>query len=276
MLLCWLILAGSAVPVHAAGWVYPQHAMNPTEEDPDGRARTALDMAFGNMRDQAYWIGYKARQYTVIPWFFDSEVVDYWEEVSMYGEYDGYRGYVMRYEEPIRCEILGSPSDEDLEIVGQLFASLNEVPGFPGIAIDENVEDDAVRLRILFGPEEEAEDLFDIEIPYNSWGFANVWRYTSGGWLGVISRSDVWICPDAYPPQSRRSVICEEIVQSLGMLNDPDRGYYSIFEQNSNDCDWPSDIDWAVIRIQYSPLLHAGMDGETARAAAYEVLSSLR
>ena len=84
----------------------------------------------------------------------------------------------------------------------------------------------------------------------------------------------MWISNEAWPRVDRDSIICEEFIQGQGMLNDPSYGYYSIFDQNRNDCDWPSPLDWAVIRLLYDPRMDRGFTEAEARRAAQLILDS--
>ena len=202
----------------------------------------------------------------------DDTVIQYFVEVTMYGEYDGYRGYLMRYEDPIRYFFMGQPDEEDKAVVRRLAEELNKVEGFPGIS-EVEYEWDA-NVKVMFSTMSEYENYFSLTVPAGSWGYSSVWYYTDPGWLGEMSSTNIWISNDAWPRRDRDSVICEEFIQGLGMLNDPEYGYYSIFDQNRNDCDWPSDLDWAVVHLLYDPQMSRDLSEEAARAAAQRILNS--
>ena len=69
-------------------------------------------------------------------------------------------------------------------------------------------------------------------------------------------------------------MIAEEFIQGLGLLNDPEYGYYSIFDQNRNDCDWPSELDWAVVNLLYHPWMDRTASESQVRETAQMILDS--
>ena len=209
---------------------------------------------------------------TAVAGFTDEEVIQYFVEVTMYGEYEGYRGFLLRYEEPIKYMFMGSPDEADKQTVRRLAAALNDVPGFPGISETEVYSD--AQMHIMFSDLDTYEDYFDISVPYGSWGYSSVWYYTDSIWRGEMSATHIWISPDAWPRLDRDSVICEEFIQGLGMLNDPEYGFYSIFDQHRNDCDWPSELDWAVVRLLYEPRMDRFSTEAVARETAQAILNS--
>ena len=103
---------------------------------------------------------------------------------------------------------------------------------------------------------------------------ASVWYYDQGYYLGELTATNIWISNDAWPRRDRNSVIAEEFIQGLGLLNDPEYGYYSIFDQNRNDCDWPSELDWAVVNLLYHPWMDRTASESQVRETAQMILDS--
>ena len=251
-LLAVLLAAGSAVPVFA---ITPEEALEATFAHIAGRP------------DLPAYVPPEA-----VPGYTDETVIQYFVEVAMYAEYEGYRGYLMRYESPIQYCFLGHPDEDDKAQVRALAAALNEVPGFPGISEAENDWD--ANVKIMFSSQADYEAQFNLHVPGYSWGYSSVWFYTTGAEKGQMSATYVWISDDAWPRLDRNSIICEELVQGLGLLNDPEYGYYSIFDQNRNDCDWPSDLDWAVVYLLYDPRMDRFATEAEAREIAQGILDS--
>jgi hypothetical protein len=254
-ILCACLLLG-AVPVYAA---------SVTEQE-------AVELVFENIYNNFYEYGEPAWDKQAVPGFYDEEVIQYFVEVAMYGEYDGYRGYLLRYEEPILYYGLGEPQGTDEEQLAYLAETLNTIEGYPGISRTWN--ENEADIKVMFSDEETYEDYFWLEVPDGSWGYASVWFFTDEGRVGEISDTYVWISDDAWPRQDRDSIICEEFIQGHGLLNDPTYGYYSIFDQNRNDCDWPSPLDWAVVRLLYDPRMVCDASESEIRAIAQEILNS--
>ena len=256
---------GSAAPVLAASETLTSGSSSLETDD-------ALDLVFLHIAANHDAFLEDAADAQAIEGYFDEEVVQYFVEVCMYAEYEGYRGYLMRYEDPVTFAFIGHPDADDMAQVRALVAALNEVPGFPGIseAADPAIAD----IKVTFSDQASYEAEFSLHVPSGSWGYSSVWFYNSGEWLGEMNATNIWISDDAWPRRDRNSVIAEEFIQGLGMLNDPDYGYYSIFEQNSNECDWPSQLDWAVVYLLYHPTMSRFASEEEARQVAMEILDS--
>lgn len=255
LVLCLCLLLGS-VPAYADGL---------SEEQ-------AVELVFEQLYHTYVGPGVPSWKGSAVPGFTDEEVIQYFVEVTLYGEYDGYRGYPLRYEMPITYCVLGEPQGTDVEQLAYLAETLNTIEGYPGISriSDEN----SATIRIMFSDEASFESHFGLHVPDGSWGYAHCWYYTNGDARGKMSKTVVWISEEASPRQDRDSVICEEFIQGQGMLNDPNHGYYSIFDQNSNDCDWPSPLDWAVIRLLYDPRMDRLAGEAKIRKIAQEILDS--
>lgn len=207
--------------------------------------------------------------------FTNEEVVDYFLEVALNSEFGSVRNHIIKYTEPVYYRVAGFPSSEDLDTLDRLGEALNSIEGFPGIyRVSYNRPAQAT---VYFMSEARFELTTGIDVPGGSWGYASISYYDSGLSKGCISGADIWISDEARPQNpDRNSVICEEFIQALGLLNDPSRGYYSIFDQNRNDCEWPSEIDWAVVKMLYSEELKPGLPKEWARKAAEEALKNIK
>ena len=250
------LLLGSAVPAYAD---------SVTEEE-------ALELVFADIFDKFAAVDEPPWDKQAVPGFDDEEVIQYFVEVALWGEYDGYRGYVMRYEKPVTYYVMGDPMEADIAQLADLAEALNKIPGYPGIT--RTYEETEATIRIMFSDEATYENYFRVNVPNGSWGYATVNYYTDGEEKGKIGFGRVWISNEAWPRLDRNSVICEEFIQSRGMLNDPSYGYYSIFDQNSNDCDWPSELDWAVVKLLYDPRIDRFASEEEIRSTAQEILNS--
>ena len=142
-----------------------------------------------------------------VPGFEDSEVIQYFIEVAMYGESEGYRGFLMRYETPITYYVMGEPEGTDEAQLAFLAETLNTIEGYPGISRTWN-ESDAT-IKVMFSDEATYERYFGLDVPSGSWGYASCWYYTDPDHLGELSNTYVWISNSAWPRIDRDSIICE-------------------------------------------------------------------
>ncbi len=232
----------------------------------------AAEAVFQNIALQQDLILSHARPVYAVEGYSDEEVIQYFVETAMYGEYEGYRGYLLRYEAPLQYCLLGDPDEQDRELVRMLAETLNSIPGYPGIS-ETQIESDA-EILVMFSDQDTYEQYFQLTVPGVSWGYSSCWFYNSGEDMGWMTDTDVWISGNAQPRRDRDSVICEEFIQGMGLLNDPEHGYYSIFDQNRNDCDWPSELDWAMVSLLYHPSMARIADEEQVRSIAQEILDS--
>jgi len=74
---------------------------------------------------------------------------------------------------------------------------------------------------------------------------------------GAIAKADILI-KDELPPRIRDACIVEEIVQSLGLMNDDPRARPSIFNDNQEYLDLTSHDEF-LLRILYDPRVRPGM-----------------
>ena len=255
LLLCACLLLGAA----------PAYADGLSEQE-------AVDLVFERLYDRFGSQEAPPEDKPAVIGFEDSEVIQYFVEVALYGEYEGYRGFLMRYEDPITYYVMGDPQDTDEHQLAYLAETLNTIEGYPGIT--RTWDESAAMIKVMFSDEATYENYFSLDVPNGSWGYANCWYYNQGEDLGKLSNTNVWISNEAWPRQDRDSIICEEFIQGQGLLNDPDYGYYSIFDQNRNDCDWPAPIDWAVVRLLYDPRMDRTASEEEIRRTAQVILDS--
>ncbi|WP_245624715.1 DUF2927 domain-containing protein [Marinomonas fungiae] len=92
---------------------------------------------------------------------------------------------------------------------------------------------------------------------------------------GAIERG-VIIIPVDYARQNARFLDCiiEEITQLLGLPNDSDNVYPSIFNDVSSDI-YLSPLDYILLKILYSPRLKAGMSAEQVDRLLPTVINDL-
>ena len=91
---------------------------------------------------------------------------------------------------------------------------------------------------------------------------------------GAIDRSQIFI-KDELPVGLRNACIVEEIVQSLGLMNDDPRANPSIFNDDQRYLEL-TEHDAYLLRVLYDPRLRPGMDRRQAGPLAREIIRGLR
>lgn len=196
-----------------------------------------------------------------LPQYTTQQILEYFSEVVLHMEYtsgDGDPALVQKWKNPIRYQIYGTPTDEDISVLTDFFAQLNEIPGFPGIyaATDENLCD----LTIGFLEPEAFRDSFSFLNGEDANGAVQFWYYTDSNEIHTASigyRTDI-------DQITRSSILIEEVVNMLGIsdtLLRPD----SIVYQYSDDNFTPSDVDWIILKLLYDPSIQCGMNYDSCR-----------
>lgn len=195
-----------------------------------------------------------------------NEVLDYYCEVGLTSEFTTLTEYsVRKWATPLSVYVTGYPEDADLELMDRLFEALNKVNGFPGISFCYSEEESNVILRILPYDEYQVYALPAVNNTASD-GYSTIWFRS-----GVIERAEIGIQSDL-TRNNKNHVILEEIVQSLGLQNDSYMYDDSLFYQNYNEPQWPSDLDWLLVRFLYSPLVQVRMSEDDVRAIGEQII----
>lgn len=203
--------------------------------------------------------------------YTNDEVLSYFMSVAYQSEYGTARDHNVRWTVPLKYTVHGNPQEGDLDTVRALAEKLNKIEGFPGISEAESA--DETNMDIYF------VSMYDFpKYVYsavgNFWGYANIWwGYDDDGRFGAITDSVVLIADEIPTRLERDSIIYEECLQSLGLLQDTYDYYESVFYQENNDQGEPAPIDWALVEILYSPKMITGASSEEGRALASAIIA---
>ncbi len=238
-------------PVTTPGSTTPGDATSPTpSEEPT--------MTPGTASGEIDRMGYSA-----------DEIFAYFEEVALHAEfYDGETApqELRRWKDEMVCKVVGSPTDEDYALLDRLFDSLNAIPHFPGICF-ENEENEA-NITLHFEGGDAYDRLAAEHVASATDGFATCW-YQPSEYL--YFKAEIGIRSDI-SQTVRNSVILEELIQTFGLMNDSYLHDDSIFYQDYNEPQWPSDLDWILIELLYRPELAPGMTVEECRDIVMDML----
>ena len=198
------------------------------------------------------------------------EILAHFAATALEAEYGVTDKPVTRWVEPVSYFIdSDGASNSDLEYLRRLMDAINEIPGFPGY-VPAASEDEAA-LCIYFVSAEEINRIGGSDGSYQFNGYVTI-NWSEGG---GITDSSVYInCELAM--EARPAVIAEELCQGLGLLQDvydqPESIFYQYHYQHYFTANWPSPLDWAVMRLLYSDVLRPGMNESEALAAAATIV----
>ena len=163
------------------------------------------------------------------------------------------QGHLIRWSDGIRVYIGGNPTRKDLDIISAMFLNLAlRVPELPNITLVSREEDSNV--QFWFVPLKQLGDFLPGYVEGN-WGYFHLNYYN---WM--IREAQVGIATDVTDQKARNHLIQEEFTGALGLLNDHFLYSDSILYQPWTTVQQPSEVDWLMLNILYSPRLSPGMD----------------
>lgn len=197
------------------------------------------------------------------------DVITYFDEVALSSEYvNGEEtNSLMRWEGEIRYALHGDYSQEDANWLDSIFSRLNEIEGFPGaVRVEENGVRDS-NMDFYFCDRAEFHDRMYDSVPDDNADGATTYSYNGANHIFSAT-----ICYwNGMRPEIRKSVMTEEIINSIGFSNDSTLRRSSVVYQYASDADEPDAIDWLLLRLIYAPQMRAGM----RRAEAERVIRTL-
>ncbi len=176
------------------------------------------------------------------------------------------QGHLIRWNEGIRIYIHGSPARKDLEMIDKMLLNLAlRVPDLPNITLVSSQERSNV--QFYFVPLNQLKDYMPNYVEGN-WGYFHL-NYNN--WM--IREAQVGIATDVTDQEARNHLIQEEFTGALGLLNDHYLYSDSILYQPWTTVQQPSEVDWLMLNILYSPLLSPGMEKNKIHSVLTEAWS---
>lgn len=204
-----------------------------------------------------------------LPEYSVEDVITYFNEVVLTVEYnngDGDPSLVQKWLSPIYYRIQGEPSEQDLAVLEDFVAQLNQIPGFPGMkeATDWKLFSD---VTIYFVEREPFEETFS-DVVHGDFanGAVEFWYYTD---TNEIYSASVGICLDV-GQESRNSILPEEIINMLGITDTVLREDSLVYQYSDANTDL-SDMDLLILKLLYSPEIQCGMTAEECEAVIREL-----
>ncbi len=164
------------------------------------------------------------------------------------------QGHLIRWGRSIRVYIDGNPTARDRETIDTMLLNLAlRVPNLPNVTLTNNRND--ADIVFCFVPLNRMKDYVPGYVKGN-WGYFNY--YYSGDW--TMLEATIGIASDVTTQADRNHLIQEEFFGCLGLLNDHYLYSDSIVYQPWTTVQQPSEVDWLMLNMVYSPLLSPGMD----------------
>lgn len=178
---------------------------------------------------------------------------EYFKEVTLKSEFGSSdNGIVKKWMVPIKLEIAGLPTPEDLQTVEAVTRELELLTKLP----IEFVKPNTGNMRIRFTPEENFKKFIPTYQPRNSGFFWLNWDETK-----QITGAEILISTTGVTQKERSHLIREELTQAFGLPADSDKYPDSIFYQQWTDITEYSSLDKKLIKMLYNPQVKPGMNG---------------
>ena len=176
----------------------------------------------------------------------------YFKDVTLKSEFGSSdNGLIKKWMVPIKLEIAGLPTPQDLRTVE---AVTNELKLLTKLPI-EFVKPNTGNMRIRFTPEENFKKFIPTYQPGNSGFFWLNWDETK-----QITGAEILISTTGVTQKERSHLIREELTQAFGLPADSDKYPDSIFYQQWTDITEYSSLDKKLIKMLYNPQVKPGMN----------------
>ncbi len=207
-------------------------------------------------------------------------LVDAFIDIALGNEYEDKPGQLRKWTTPIRYVLIHHVGDRDLH--ERLVATqMNHLAELSGLDIGPAADSATANFLIVLSGESRLRD--DLQ-RYFGWNSATQREkfFRETVCLGVMRARrgqlvrGVVIIPVDRARARGKLVACvvEELTQLLGLPNDSDHVFPSIFNDRSTD-EFLSPLDIVLLRMLYDPRLKAGMNPATVRPLARQIATEL-
>ena len=194
--------------------------------------------------------------------FSPENAAAYFEEIAFASEYGGDCGAIRKWTRRASLHAQGNCTVEDMAALHRAMQGINAVDGFPGISLTNGLAD----IEVYFVPLDEMGRYVPGYVQDN-WGFFETTSDAAG-----ISGARIAIASDVTSQTERNHLIFEELLQSVGLMQDSSRYEDSIFYGGWTTVQQPSALDWELLRLLYLPQVAHGMAQRDAMTVAWQEL----
>jgi hypothetical protein len=221
-----------------------------------------------------------ARADAAAHWKSADYLVDAFIDIALGNEYEAKPGQLRKWTSPIRYALIHQVGDHELHarLIATQMAHLAQLSG---LDIGPAANAGSANFLVVLSGETQLKD--DLQ-RYFGWNSATQREkfFRETVCLGVMrARRGQIVRGVAIIPVDRarargKLVACvvEELTQLLGLPNDSERVFPSVFNDRSTD-EFLSPLDVVLLRMLYDPRLKAGMDPATVRPLAHQIATEL-
>lgn len=176
------------------------------------------------------------------------EMIQYFGEVAFYWPEDAKDGYIVKWMQPIKLQIVGSPSQDQLALLDNYIKATTKLPEFPGIT---RVQEGG-NFVMTFKPYNELLTQFPKMLTTDA-------CYYTINWDGncAVTNAEIGVATDFGDAAVGRTQFLRLFMLSLGVFYSSDTYYDSILNYDANPQDWAF-LDWVVMSFLYSKEIQPG------------------
>lgn len=191
---------------------------------------------------------------------FNAQELNYFDEIAFYSEISKKENKpITRWHEDIIFKVEGNTSKENLNLINEVISDINKL----GLPISMKISNKNYNSLLIIGDRFSFYEKTKIRLTYQSLGRVNV-TYKTFFNKGKIHKASIFIS-DSIPLSRKKSVIYEELVQSLGLVGDSGTLGKSLFYELDKTITQIPEIDKQMLRILYHPAIKTGMSKEKFR-----------
>ena len=204
---------------------------------------------------------------------YQRKLIQYFKEIALGMEYDNKVKIVKKWEMPMKLFIDGKKTKEVLDKLDETIFQINELVGKDNKFHIELVDDiNQANGYMFLGSKEDFLSLHPDMKGYikDNWALFYVWWNNN-----VLYKTKIYIKADNTTIAEQKSLILEELTQSIGLFRDSPRYKNSIFYETPNDGGFAqvySRMDKDLIRLLYHPKIKVGYNDVQVEKALKEIL----
>ena len=239
----------------------------PSSTRPERRRQQHWQLLLGLLL--AFWVGSAAGVPELQHWQNKRYIEDSFYDIVLRGEYEQVRPVIRKWAQPLRIWMHSSAGDafQQKRLLAMHFVHLGDIVGLPVELVEKREQ---ANVRVFFTSDNEtattaAREMSPLaarqldhsvclgQIRFNRWS-----EITRGTVIIPVER--------ALREQKLVPCVVEEITQMLGLINDSERYYPTVFSDITDD-ELLTGLDYVLLKLLYSPGLRTGMT--ISQAAPY-------
>ena len=208
---------------------------------------------------------------------YQESVVEYFKEIALGYEFSADQAVTRKWKSPMKLFVGGVKNDTYLqETLSWAIAEINNL-ATDGFYIEITSDSSASNAYIYFGAVNQFLDMFPEEegvLTTGDNGLSSVWY----NWRNFIVQARIFVEVSTSTKEQQRSIILEELTQSLGLGNDSPLYPLSIFYETATDGGYVQEysaMDKDLVRLLYHPDMKQGLDVDEVDLLLRQIIVTL-